>query len=295
MLPYYNAANPSVAFSGPGGSGTPQVTARQGLIQITAKAGVPATTGSQTTPAPDSGFTGLYVVTVAQGQTTILTGNITVAAGAPFITGTLGALTQSAADLRYLQLSGGSLTGTLTGTNGSFSGTFTVGGTSVHDAAILTTGSLADARVASSNVTQWQTSLLIAWGQITGTKNADQLSGAVSASAATASTVALRDASGNLFAVYFSQSSSNSENPTVSQIAVTNGTDGFWRKVSLSSFQSQLSLGSIGGSLAASQIGSGTIANARLPNVFAGPGVTIASDPGGTPSGGTFGQVVAYY
>lgn len=43
-----------------------------------------------------------------------------------------------------------------------------------------------------------------------------------------------------------------------------------------------------------SQITSGTIANARLPNVFAGPGVTIQSDPGTTPSG-TFGDVFAYY
>jgi len=44
----------------------------------------------------------------------------------------------------------------------------------------------------------------------------------------------------------------------------------------------------------AANISSGTIPNGRLPNVFAGPGVTIQSDPGGTPTG-TFGQVFFYY
>jgi len=39
------------------------------------------------------------------------------------------------------------------------------------------TGSIANAQVPSSAVTQWQASLSIAWGQITGTKNADQLQG----------------------------------------------------------------------------------------------------------------------
>lgn len=51
--------------------------------------------------------------------------------------------------------------------------------------------------------------------------------------------------------------------------------------------QSSLSLG-------ASQIVSGTIANARLPNVGAMPGVTIQSDPGGTPSGAV-GAIFLYY
>jgi hypothetical protein len=37
--------------------------------------------------------------------------------------------------------------------------------------------------------------------------------------------------------------------------------------------------------LPASQITSGTVANARLPNPGVGPGVTIAADPGTTPSG----------
>ncbi|CAG2136123.1 hypothetical protein [Cupriavidus numazuensis] len=85
VLPYYNASNPSQAFSGPGNSGTAQPTSRKGIVTISAKAGIAATTGSQTTPAPDAGYTGLWVVTVANGQSTITSANITQAANAPIL------------------------------------------------------------------------------------------------------------------------------------------------------------------------------------------------------------------
>ena len=84
-LPYYNASNPSQAWSGPNNSGTPQSTTRKGAVVISAKAGTAATTGTQTTPAPDSGYTGLWVVTVANGQSTITAGNITQATNAPIL------------------------------------------------------------------------------------------------------------------------------------------------------------------------------------------------------------------
>ncbi|WP_259341530.1 hypothetical protein [Ralstonia solanacearum] len=84
-LPYYNASNPSQAWSGPNNSGTPQYTTRKGIVTLSAKAGIAATTGSQTTPAPDAGYTGLWVVTVANGQSTITAGNITQAANAPIL------------------------------------------------------------------------------------------------------------------------------------------------------------------------------------------------------------------
>jgi hypothetical protein len=94
VLPFYNSANPSVPFSGQGNSGAPLPTQRQGLLTVTAKPGIPATTGSQTTPAPDSGFVGLYVVTVANGQSTVTNSNISVFGGAPFNQGTfVGTLT----------------------------------------------------------------------------------------------------------------------------------------------------------------------------------------------------------
>ncbi|AZG14924.1 hypothetical protein [Cupriavidus pauculus] len=88
-LPYYNASNPQQAWSGPNNSGAQQATARKGVISINAKAGVAATTGSQTTPAPDAGCSGLWVVTVANGQTTITAGNIVAYSAAPFLSAPL--------------------------------------------------------------------------------------------------------------------------------------------------------------------------------------------------------------
>jgi hypothetical protein len=84
-LPYYNASNPTQAWSGPNNTGTAQSTTRKGIITINAKAGTAATTGSQTTPAADSGYTGLWVVTVANGQTQITAGNIVQATNAPIL------------------------------------------------------------------------------------------------------------------------------------------------------------------------------------------------------------------
>ncbi|PHV13718.1 hypothetical protein CSQ90_27115 [Janthinobacterium sp. BJB303] len=84
VLPYYNASNPSTAYSGPGGAGTTNNTVRDGTVVLTAKAGIAAATGSQVTPAADAGYVGLWVVTVANGQTAITAGNISQAAGAPF-------------------------------------------------------------------------------------------------------------------------------------------------------------------------------------------------------------------
>ncbi|MBU9203140.1 hypothetical protein KTD31_17425 [Burkholderia multivorans] len=89
VLPYYNAANPSQPFSGPNNSGSANYTSRQDTVQLQVKAGTPATTGTQVTPAPDAGFVGLWVVTVAYGQTTITSGNISQYPGAPLLGGSL--------------------------------------------------------------------------------------------------------------------------------------------------------------------------------------------------------------
>jgi hypothetical protein len=85
VLPYYNASNPAQAYSGPNNSGAQNYTTRKGVCTVSVKAGVAAATGSQTTPAPDAGYIGAYVVTVANGQTQILSGNISVYPGAPFL------------------------------------------------------------------------------------------------------------------------------------------------------------------------------------------------------------------
>ncbi|MEX3628328.1 MAG: hypothetical protein VB138_01480 [Burkholderia sp.] len=89
VLPYYNASNPSQAYSGPNNAGTTNYTTRKGVCAVSVKAGVAATTGTQTTPAPDAGYTGIYSVTVAYGQTQITAGNINAVSGAPFINSTL--------------------------------------------------------------------------------------------------------------------------------------------------------------------------------------------------------------
>ena len=76
VLPYFNAADPTQPYSGPSNSGAAQYTRRVQTVQLQVKNGAPAATGTQTTPAVDAGWSGLWVVTVAQGQTTITSGSI---------------------------------------------------------------------------------------------------------------------------------------------------------------------------------------------------------------------------
>lgn len=84
-LPYYNSASPTVPWSGPAGSGTAQNTVRSDICAVQIKAGTAAATGSQVTPAVDSGWTALWIVTVAYGAASIVAGNINAQLGAPYI------------------------------------------------------------------------------------------------------------------------------------------------------------------------------------------------------------------
>jgi len=83
VLPYYNSANPSQAFNGPGGSGNAQPTTRAGQVSLQLVAGTAATTGTQTTPAVTAGYVGLAIITVANGQSAITAANITAYPNAP--------------------------------------------------------------------------------------------------------------------------------------------------------------------------------------------------------------------
>jgi hypothetical protein len=67
VLPYYNAANPTQPYSGPGNSGVPQNTLRAQRVQLQLRSGAPANTGSQLTPPVDNGWVGLYQITVGYG------------------------------------------------------------------------------------------------------------------------------------------------------------------------------------------------------------------------------------
>jgi hypothetical protein len=104
VLPYYNAANPSVPWSGPNNSGTSQFTNRQGVCVVQLKAGIAASTGTQTTPAADSGYTGLFAITVANGQTQITSPNIATLATAPFFVALPAIPTLATLDARYPQI-----------------------------------------------------------------------------------------------------------------------------------------------------------------------------------------------
>jgi hypothetical protein len=86
VLPYVNAANPSQPYSGPNNAGTAQNTQRVQRVQLQLKPGAAAASGTQTTPAVDTGWVGLYVVTVNYGQAAITASNIITMPGAPFIT-----------------------------------------------------------------------------------------------------------------------------------------------------------------------------------------------------------------
>jgi hypothetical protein len=85
VLPYYNATNPTMPYSGPANSGVPQNTVRNQIVELQLKAGAPAAAGTQVTPAVDSGWVGLYVITVNYGQTTVTSSSISVYPGAPFL------------------------------------------------------------------------------------------------------------------------------------------------------------------------------------------------------------------
>lgn len=105
VLPYYNSANINAPLSGPGNSGASQPTVRQDGVIVSVKTGIAATTGTQTTPSPDTGYTGAYVVTVAYGQTTITSGNISQYSSNSFIQETLTQkVSQPTGDLRWAQI-----------------------------------------------------------------------------------------------------------------------------------------------------------------------------------------------
>lgn len=79
LLQFWNPANPLAPTSA---SLSP---ARRDIAIASIKAGAAATTGTQVAPSADAGWIGLYDITVANGATTIVAGNITVHAAAPFI------------------------------------------------------------------------------------------------------------------------------------------------------------------------------------------------------------------
>jgi hypothetical protein len=93
VLPYVNAANPAQPYSGPSNSGAAQNTQRIERVQLQLKAGTAANTGAETAPAVDTGWSGLYLITVNNGQTAITASNIATHPASPAVSFKLPTLT----------------------------------------------------------------------------------------------------------------------------------------------------------------------------------------------------------
>jgi hypothetical protein len=92
VLQYYNAANPSQPFSGPGGGGAAFNTRVSQRVQLQVKSGVSANTGTQGTPGVDAGWVPLWIITVNYGASSVLAANIVQHPSAPFLPNTLPGL-----------------------------------------------------------------------------------------------------------------------------------------------------------------------------------------------------------
>jgi hypothetical protein len=75
-LPFYSSNDNPPTY-------LPKSPSRQNVVVFEVKAGTPATTGSQVTPTPDSGWIPLYAVTVDYGETSLTSADIALAANAP--------------------------------------------------------------------------------------------------------------------------------------------------------------------------------------------------------------------
>jgi hypothetical protein len=110
----------------------------------------------------------------------------------------------------------------------------------------------------------------------------------------TANTIGRSDSNGYTYFSYINSSTANNENPTVSQIIVTNGSDNFYRKASVSQVGASLT------SLNASALSSGTVATARLASGTANSATylrgdqTWASISGGQYFGSAAVKAIAY-
>ncbi|PZP48560.1 MAG: hypothetical protein DI601_00285 [Azospirillum brasilense] len=71
VLPYYNAAAPSQAYSGPENSGQPQMTRRESIVALQLKVGVPATVGSALPPPVDAGWVAVAEIEVRNGDVSL--------------------------------------------------------------------------------------------------------------------------------------------------------------------------------------------------------------------------------
>lgn len=172
VLPFFNASDPSDPWAGPGNSGGSLPVVRQDAALVVAKQGTPALTGTQTTPTPDAGYVGLYVVTVANGQTTVTSGNIAIYSGAPLVTETLTQkISEATGDARYAPI----------GTSGGFGAQSSLASAATTDLGteatrnVLVTGTTSITSFGTSAVTAAPIYLIEFAGVLTLTQNATSL------------------------------------------------------------------------------------------------------------------------
>lgn len=77
VLPYYNAAAPSQAYSGPENSGQPQATRRLSVVSLQLKVGIPAVVGSAVPPPVDAGWVAIAEIEVRAGDVAVDSTRIT--------------------------------------------------------------------------------------------------------------------------------------------------------------------------------------------------------------------------
>lgn len=83
----------------------PKETQRIATVSVGVKPGTEAPTGTQTTPAPDAGWTGAWVITTTNGVSTITSGQINRYSDANFILEKLqDKISEATADERYAQI-----------------------------------------------------------------------------------------------------------------------------------------------------------------------------------------------
>lgn len=119
-------------------------------------------------------------------------------------------------------------------------------------------GQIAAGQVPVGAITQWQGSLAINWGQI---------SGVPSSNGAVANSLCLRDPNGDIFTRYINAGSPNNEGGPYAQLVYTLGTDGYLRKGALTSVEAQMNLAAIGGVVTPSQVPQGAVTQ-YSPQIF---------------------------
>lgn len=70
--------------------------------------------------------------------------------------------------------------------------------------------------------------------------DSDKLDGYHGSTSASANTYVLRDGNNYIYTNYINSNTSNNENPSISQIIVTNGSDSYYRKASLAHLTNQI-------------------------------------------------------